>query len=204
MPEIINRERHFTLLAGGTGCGKSTFLATNVIKPYKQNVIVLKHIVNIDDKAFLFLPHKTYSNFRQGNTSGNAIKCKFSYTDKKDYPIFLEWIKKNYRNGLLIIDDATILERDRLSEHMQHLATMRRHYGIDIYLVYHGLTLLPIDQFIHVNFLIMFNTSDNFNYKFNKLPNANNLKIAQDQVKKNYLSSDKKYTPVILNIKKMQ
>jgi Poxvirus A32 protein len=200
----MTRERHFNLVAGGTGCGKSTWLANKVIKPYTQNVIVLKHIVNVNDKAFSFLPKKTIETFKKYNQKNKPIQCVIPYTDKKEYKPFLEWVKNNIEHCLLIIDDATILEKDRLSETMQLLATMRRHYAIDIYLVYHGLTFLPIDQFIHVNYLIMFNTSDNFIYKAKKLPNSEVLKNAQAEVKKNYLSKDKQYVPVIINIKKMQ
>lgn len=203
------RQRRFNIVVGSPGSGKTTF-TSNIVRQYKQNVCFIKHLANIDDPALNFLTQKTRSNWRQGAHDEAPVKFKLAINDIKiedeetgekisEYRYTLKWVKKHFRNGMLIVDDATIFERDRLTEEMNHLVSMRRHYGIDIWLIYHGLTLLPIEQFIFLNNLVLFNTNDNLKYKANKLPNADHLQRAVIQARNNYNSKDKKvkYTPVI-------
>ena len=192
------RERRFNIVVGSPGSGKSTFTA-NLVKKIVDNVIVYKHIANIDDPAFHFLPTKTETNWRQGAAPGAAVHCKFA-GDEDNYKMFLKWIKKNYRNGTIVVDDATIFERDRMSIDMKHLVAMRRHYGIDIILIYHGLSALPIDQFIFLNNIILFNTNDNFKYKNNKLPQMQALESAVLLARQNYTNPKTKYIPQVVNL----
>ena len=84
------RERRFNIIVGSPGAGKSTFTA-NLVKSYSENVIVYKHIANIDDKAFNFLTEKNKSNFRQGATPGAPVQCKFAGR-QEDYKDFLIWV----------------------------------------------------------------------------------------------------------------
>lgn len=194
------RERRFNLVTGSPGSGKSTFTA-GIAKKYQGNVIVYKHLANIDDPAFSFLPVKAESNWRQGAAPGTPVKCKFAGTEE-GYVKFLNWVKENYRNGMLVIDDATIFERFILTKEMNHLVTMRRHYGIDIYLIYHGLTLLPIEQFIFCNYIILFNTTDNLKYKASRMPHYAELMAGVQAARRNYQSGDQriKYTPAIIRL----
>lgn len=194
----MSRERRFTIIVGSPGSGKSTFTA-NIVKQYPGNAIIYKHIANIDDPAFAAWSVKNESNIRQGAAPGAPVKCKFA-GNTDDYKAFLTWITKNYRNGLLIIDDATIFERDRMSKEMTNIVTMRRHYGIDVILIYHGLSALPIDQFIFLNTIVLFNTNDNFRYKNNKLPQMAELERAVKTARLNYQSAKNKYTPAILKL----
>ncbi len=192
------RERRFNIIVGSPGAGKSTFTA-GMVKKYAENIIVYKHIANIDDKAFSFLTEKNVNNFRQGVAPGAPVQCKFAGR-QEDYKKFLLWAIKNYRNGMLVVDDATLFERDRMSAEMKELVTMRRHYGIDIILVYHGLSYLPIDQFVFVNNIVLFNTNDNIKYKNNKLPNMADLERAVLLARQNYQSTANRYTPAIVRL----
>jgi hypothetical protein len=163
-------ERTFDLLAGAPRAGKSSFSA-KVMRAYPENAIIVKHTANINDATFSFLTEKTTDNWRQGVPKNGYAKCKMAFKDrKKDYPAFLQWVIDHFRNGLLVIDDATIFERDRLTEGMNEIVSMRAHLGIDIMLIYHGFTLMPIEQFIFCNHLIIFNTTDNLEYKKSKIP----------------------------------
>lgn len=189
------------IIVGATGCGKSTWIS-NRVRKYQGNVIVYKHMSNIDDAAFSDLPIKTVTNWRQGAKPGTSVKCKVSGIDGKDYINFLNWVKDNYRNGMLVIDDATIFERDRLSKEMNFLLTMKRHNGMDIYLVYHGLTLLPIEQFLLCRYVVLFNTTDNPNYKVKKIPSYSKFEKAIQMARENHKSNNPKvkYEPVILRL----
>lgn len=190
------RERRFNIVVGSPGSGKSTFTA-ELIKKTPGNAIVYKHIANIDDPAFSFLTEKNADNWRQGAAPGAGVKCKFAGR-QEDYRGFLQWVIRNYRNGMIVVDDATLFERDRLTREMQDIVTMRRHYGLDIILIYHGLTALPIDQFPFLNNIVLFNTNDNFQYKANKLPQIENLNKAVFLARQNHRNAKTKYTPAIV------
>jgi hypothetical protein len=192
------RERRFNIIVGSPGSGKSTF-TSNIIKTVNDNVIVYKHLANIDDPAFSFLSVKTQSSWRQGAAPNAVVKCKFAGR-QENYADFLKWVISDFRNGMIVVDDATLFEKDRLSKGMNELVTMRRHYGIDIFLIYHGLTALPIDQFPFLNNVILFNTNDNFKYKNNKLPYMNDLTNAVHQARQNYLNPKTKYNPEIVRL----
>jgi hypothetical protein len=71
---------------------------------------------------------------------------------------------------------------------------------IDIILVYHGLSYLPIDQFVFVNNIVLFNTNDNIKYKNNKLPNMADLERAVLLARQNYQSTANRYTPAIVRL----
>lgn len=187
------------LVVGATGCGKSTWLAT-LCKKSKCNVIVYKHLATIDDNAFDFLKLENIKNFKI--QPGIYKKCKMGGYNHHQYIEFLEFVKKNYRNGILIIDDATIFERDRLSVEMNFLLTMKRHLGLDIFLVYHGLTLLPIEQFLLCKQIILFNTTDSLKYKASRLPKYEALVKGINLARANFRNQNIKikYSPIIVNL----
>ncbi len=199
-----DNERKFDLIVGAPRSGKTTW-TVRPIKLYKQNVIIVKHTSNIGDATHSFLPQKTTSNFRQGAAPGAFVKCKMAFADKKEYLPFLDWVRTRYRNGLLIIDDATIFERDRLSLPMTDIVSMRRHYGIDVMLIYHGFALMPIDQFVFANNIFIFNTNDNVEYKKSKIPQFKRIEAARNQAKQNYQHTNPKikFSPVRVDITSM-
>ncbi len=195
------QESQFNLIVGSPGAGKSTFVA-GYVKRYNQSAIVYKHLANIDDQAFAFLTTKTKESWRQGAAPGQAVKCKFAGR-QEEYPGFLQWVMTGgFRNGLLVVDDATIFERDRLTKEMNELVAMRRHYGISIWLVYHGLSLLPIEQFIFCNRIVLFNTNDNIKYKAAKMPRFTELQQGIAQARANFQGGNPrlKHTPVVVKL----
>lgn len=199
----FDRERRFHMFVGGPGSGKTSFIAKGIKEYNNGNVCMMKHVSNIHDAATSFLPVKTTSNWRQGaHSPDDPVKFLLPIMDKKDYKEKLQWVRTKYRNGLLIVDDATIFERDRLTEAMNEAVTMRRHWGIDIWLVYHGMTLLPIEQFIFANWLIIFNCTDNLNYKRNKITDADEIQAAVDDARRTFNSyrdrDPRKYQPEIV------
>lgn len=196
------RNTRFNGIVGSPGAGKSTYVA-KALKTYLRNVIVWKHIINIDDQAFSFLPEKNMDNWRQGAKPGAPVKCKIGGSEE-NYRDFLKWIKTNYRNGLIIIDDATIFEDGKLTPEMRHLVAMRRHYGIDIWLVYHGFSAFPIDQYKFINHLVIFNTNDNIFYKKSKIPEFDKVQAAIDIAKHRFATlkpnNTERYKPEIVTL----
>ena len=195
------RQPNFYIIVGAPGAGKTEFTVRNLIKNETGNVIIFKHESNINDKATRNYTLKNKDNWRQGAASNIPVKCKFSAMDEDDYQDFLEWVLEGrFRNGLLVVDDAGDFEDGKSTKRFKRLMRMRRHYQIDLAMLYHGLTDVPIDNFRYANYLIMFETSDNFFYKKNKIPNFDLMEAANDQVKKNIQKGDY-YTPVIVNLR---
>lgn len=202
--EIQPDERIFDLFVGAPRTGKSTY-SINLIKAYPQNVIVVKHFTNVNDQTHSFLTHKTPANWRQGAARNEYVKCKMAFKNKREYLQFLEWATdefNGYRNGLILIDDATIFERHQISDQMDLLLAMRAHYGIDVVLVYHGFTKTPIDQYAFVDHLVIFNTRDNLEYKKSKIPKYDTVSRAIIQKNEEFRSADPrtKYRPLIVNL----
>ncbi len=192
------RQPKMYIVAGAPGMGKSTMLA-NMAKKERGNVCVLKHAVNIEDKAFGFLTEKTMSNWRQGAAPTIPVKFKISILDDDEYKEFLNWVlAKNFQNGLLILDDQGMFEQNQSSKIWKRIMIMRRHVQLDIAVVFHGLTQVPIDMFTFANYLILYNTADEFSYKHSKIPNFKTLLKATEQVKQHLSSEKTKYTPVVV------
>jgi len=150
----MSRRANFDLLVGATGAGKSTFLLQNVVKPLQEKgnrILVVKNDINKDwgDVPFFdfYDEIKTFEGIR-----------KLNYLDGR-----FEIIQKNYSNGALILEDCRgyiDLQSDKI---MQWLLIFRRHVGIDLFAVFHGLTEVPPKFFTHADRLILFSTNDNIN-----------------------------------------
>ncbi len=187
MPKV--RERQFNILVGAPGYGKSTFANRIVQGNRDHNAIIYKNNLNIDDPAFVRIPElKDLAKYKGG-------KVKVSDRTIK-YPKLVTLINEKYRNGIFMVDDAGLYERDVISDELSDLVMMRRHMGVDVYLIYHGLSYLPIQQFPFVNNIILFHTTDAL-YKGRKLPELDRLQQAKDRIAAKVAGGNKYYHEVI-------
>lgn len=195
------RKRKFWLVVGAAGTGKSTWVRKKLVDPWPENCIVHKDVSNIDDVAFEDLTLKDIKNFRQGAAPNTPVKCRMVGNDPKtDWKEFLEWQMAQYRNGMTVIDDAANFEYDRPSQTMAKMARMRRHIGIELVMVYHGMTDIPIELLKHVNFIVIFNTVDNISYKAKKFGFYNDILKATEMARANYLNPATMYSPVSVKL----
>lgn len=190
------RQPAFNLLIGSPGCGKSTYVS-KILRAADRNVCLVKMPQNIDDKAFDWLTEKTLSSWRQGNAPGAPAKFKVA-ADEDEYKDILQWVMKDFRNGIFVVDDCSMYEENQISKPLKKIIGMRRHIGVDVYLIYHGLTNCPIGQYSFANHVIMFNTADEAGYKANKIPHAARLFRAIDQARQNFQGGS--YEPVITKL----
>lgn len=199
MNETKVMEPECTIVTGATGSGKSTWIS-KFVDQYKRNVIVFKHYVNIDDKAFSQLTEKNTSNYRQGVKPGEIVKCKMAGRDLQDFQEFLKWCDNNFRHGLIVIDDSLLFERDRPSKRFLDFLIMKRHYAMNIFVVYHGLSAIPIEIFTYANKIVLFNTTDNTRYKKNKISNYDALQKGIAMARANRQNPATQYRPVIVKL----
>ena len=145
------------ILVGATGAGKSTFLLKNIVEPLlkeDKRILVVKNDFNMDWKDVDFLSKdkkyeelKTFTgirkvNFRQGR---------------------LEKIAQYYSNGVLILEDCMGYIHTQTDKITDWLLLGRRHFGINLFCVFHGLTEVPPKFFTYADSLILFATNDNIN-----------------------------------------
>jgi hypothetical protein len=168
------RERQANILVGAPGRGKSSELNQILKAIATPNIIIFKHPFNLDDKALSEYPVKQFDQY-----SGGKAKIPVLPEDYKDC---LKKVFKYFRNGAFVLDDAQLYERDIVSKDLNDLVILRRHLGIDVFLIYHGCTTLPIQLFPFINNLFMWHTADNFDYKANKLPNYTELVSAKAEI----------------------
>lgn len=176
-------------MAGAPGHGKSTLMAKIVKESPDRDALIYKEELDIDDAAYKAFPRADIWKYKGG-------KVKISSFDIK-YDDFLALVEKGFRNGILVIDEGRLYEMNELSERMTRLAALRRKLGIDIYILFHGITQIPIRSFSYINNVILFNTADNFKYKSGKVPEIEPLMKAKDEIRKEVMAGNKYAARVI-------
>lgn len=187
---MAERERQFNIFVGAPGFGKSTFTSRIIQQSKDANAIIYKMALNIDDKAFSKFPEcKDIAKYTGGKVKISDLTIK--------YPKLVRLVVDKYRNGHFVVDDAGLYERDIISDELNDLVMMRRHIGVDVSLIYHGLSFLPIQQFPFINNIILFHTTDNFTYKARRLPAGEQLQAAKDRIAAQVVKGNKYYHEVI-------
>ena len=165
-----------TALISAKRTGKSTTAEEIVRRSSLPNALIFKEGINLYDEAFKGYP---------------TVEDIYSYKGGKvlvdggriPYRKLLAMCYTSYRNGLLLIDDAAQYEKDVITPELRRLLIDNRKLGIEILLVYHGITQVPIEVFPYLNNIILGHTTDNFEYKINKLPNiADDLRAAKEAI----------------------
>jgi hypothetical protein len=112
----------------------------------------------------------------------------------------IEAIVKNYHGGNLIFDDAMAYLTNQTPEVMRYIYIRRRQYGIDIYIVAHGLRQLPPQVFTFASYLILFNSIENFSYRKRDMQPElfDRVQKAQQRISKKVLAGNPYYKEIIL------
>lgn len=187
------REAVYTMVVGAPGYGKTTWLVNHLKRSPRKNVLFYKSDLGIDDKAvaeFKRIPR---------NQSYAGGWAKVSNTDIK-YKEFLIWVRNNFRNGALVVDDAATFEGTMMTPEFEELMIMRRHIAVDIYYVYHGLSKAPIQHFAYTSNIVLFHTTDNPKYKASKLPDGGELFLDAQQKLKTMVNAGHKYQPFVIKL----
>lgn len=149
------RKTQLNLVVGINGTGKTTYIKDNIVGTKKAL------IVTPDLCEWRQLPEvRTAEEIRFLQTPARMI-----YTG----PETLETIKQSFFGGLLVLDDAMAYLTEQTPDTMQYLYIRRRQFGIDIFIVAHGLRQLPPKCFTFGSFLILFATTENFSTRKREL-----------------------------------
>lgn len=187
------REAQYTMVVGAPGYGKSTWLVKQLAKGPRRNVIVYKTDMGIDDAAF-----KEYKRIHKlEDYRGGKVKISDLDIEYKD---FLQQVSKRLKNAAVVVDDAGWFEGHTISDEFKQLLRMRRHWGLDVYYVYHGLTDAPIQHFPFTSSIVLFHTVDNAQYKVNKLPQGGDKLLRAVKALAKMADAGMKYQPIIIKL----
>jgi hypothetical protein len=175
------RKTYFNLVIGINGTGKSSFLRNEILKSSAKAIVVHLNTGN----TWNYLPR--VKNIRTHTGHGQLI------FDEK----ILDDIKNNFFGGTIIFDDYRNYfmkgtPTRRVQKFWNYCEISHRHYGIDIYLVAHGLRQIQVDAFSFVTWLFLFDSTENFYSRKNDLLPEDFEKIiqAQKDIKKEVLSGN--------------
>ena len=140
------------ILVGVVGTGKTTFLVNSIVKPLSAKGSRILIVTNGDGKDWQDVDYLT--DYEEIKTFTGIRKMIY----KKGR---LEKIQQYYSNGALIFDDCRVYIQAQTSDFMNWLQILRRHVGIDLFAVFHGLTQVPPVFFTFASNLVLFHTLDN-------------------------------------------
>lgn len=180
------RKTELNLVVGINGTGKTTWLRKNVVDKGKSLV------VTPDTSEWRHLPIVSTPEEIRG-MKGSA---RIIYEDTTT----LETIQKSFSGGNLVLDDAMAYLNEQTPKIMQYLYIRRRQFGIDLYIVAHGLRQLPPKVFTFTSFLILFNSVENFSERKKELiPEIYDKVIeAQNRIRQKVAKGEPYYGEIIL------
>lgn len=170
------RDAEVTLVIGFRGHGKSTFVANAVQASPKRDALLYVDELFLDTDAMKPFPLVDFYKYAGGKMKVNA--------EEIEYREFLQQIIKNFRNGIVVIDEGGEYERVRLTDEMYSLCRRVVKQNVDVYICYHGVSDIPVDQLKYVNNVVMFHTIDQFERKAKSLWRARDLMAAQERIAK--------------------
>lgn len=153
----MNRVAVSDIFVGINGTGKTT-AAKNVI-----NAMVAK-----GNRALIVTPDYTewqeaslITSTEQLRTFTGIRRLVCDGTDKNAVKTMFNGILSNYRNGILILDDARVYVQAQATQFMITLQIRRRQFGLDVFSMFHGLTQVPPIYFTFCTNLFLWYTQDN-------------------------------------------
>lgn len=175
----------FNIVVGTNGTGKSTLVNQVIERTHFRDVLV--YIENIDTygNPFKKLPTVPFYSYKGGKVTIDADEVPF---DK-----FINAVVDHFRNGMLVIDEAgmyQMFEKGMPIPALVKLFKQRRKYNIEIYFIYHGVSEIPVRLFKWCNNVILFHQTDEFKHKAAVIPRIDELRAAQQRIRKHYFSGD--------------
>ena len=178
----------FNIICGTNGTGKSTMVDKILQATHFKNALVYIESIDLNGNPFKGLPTIPLTQYRGGKVTIDADEIPFDR--------FITAVTNKYRNGILVIDEAgmyQLFEAGQPIEPLKKLLKQRRKYNVEIYLLYHGVSEIPVRLFKWVNNLILFHQTDEFKHKAAVIPRIDELRAAQTRIKVQYFKGNVHY-----------
>ncbi len=176
------------IVVGTNGTGKSTLIDKVVSKTHFRNALIYIESIDLNGNPFKGLPTIPLKLYKGGKVTIDADEIPFDR--------FISAVANYYRNGMLVIDEAgmyELMEDGQPIPPLLKLLKQRRKYNIEIYLLYHGVSEIPVRLFKWVNNLILFHQTDEFKHKAAVIPRIEELRAAQMRVRTQYFKGNVHY-----------
>lgn len=145
-------------IIGTNGTGKSTQIARIVAAHVKNGGRAL--IVTPDDIEWQKIPEINISDSKSAATFKGTRKTIFLESNKENGGT-LEFIKNNYRNGMLVFDDCRAYLTPSVALDLHDVLIRRRQKHTNLVFVAHGFTELIPKIFTFATHYLLFLTLDN-------------------------------------------
>lgn len=164
-----------TLIVGAQRTGKTTF-AKKLADGYPKKVLV----VCPDDMEPAWLKYKLVQPSEIATLTGGKSRVIFDPRDKN----FLTVVIENFRNGLIIWDDAKVYfnTNQRIWE-LEAFLIRRRQNNIDAMMMYHGFSTIAPLFWTYATHLALFRTNDAFQRAADKVVNFEQMVKHLEEVK---------------------
>lgn len=175
----------FNIVCGTNGTGKSTFVGEVIKKTHFKNTLVYLESIDLGGTQFKGLPVVDLADYAGGKACIDSDGIGF--TD------FLIQVTKYYRNGMVVIDEAglyNVMEKGEVIEPLKNLLKQRRKYNIEVYLIYHSVSEIPVRLLKWCNNIILFHQTDKFNHKGAVIPRIDELNAAKLRIEQKYFAGD--------------
>ncbi len=156
------RRQFFTIIAGGQGCGKTTFGFRIIDTFQKSDKPVLCILPDDEEKLFWNIDEIHYDSENPNNTARELINFKTGI--KKIYcdnVKLFDIVRTYFKNGLIVVDDARVYLTSR-DEPFRAMIMRRRQKNCDVLFICHGLSEIPPSCNSFVTDVILFETTDDF------------------------------------------
>lgn len=183
---MSKRKTELTLICGINGTGKTTWLGNNIVDKSKKAIIVTPDC--FEWKRYPDLDLKEIRSF------SGVRRVVYKSPEELDY------LCKCYSGGDLILDDAMAYLTFQTPECLQWIYTRHRQNGVDIYIVAHGLRQFPPRVFTFAQWLVLFNSVENFNSRKKDIREDifNRIIQAQKRISEKVLAGNPYYHEIML------
>ena len=177
------------LYAGTQGTGKSTLVEKVIEVSPLPNALIYLEDIDCYGTAFSKYPLINFWDYKGGKVRINANDI--------EYNVFMAQVGKYFRNGNLVIDEGGMYERIQLSEHIIPVVKRQRKTNVEVHLLYHGVSELPLSSFKFVKTVTLFHQQEEFSRKKNSVPRMEELIAAQRRISQKYFAGNRFYNETI-------
>lgn len=185
------RKTELTLVCGINGTGKSTWLRDNIVNDdiIKSNQRVI--VVTPDDCEWRELAGLKLSDINDFTGSRRVVYQS---------PATIDALCRQFRHGTLILDDALAYLTLQTPEALQWVYIRHRQAAVDIFIVAHGLRQFPPRVFTFAQWLVLFNSVENFSSRKKDVREDiyNKIIQAQRRIANRVAEGDPYYHEIIL------
>ncbi len=158
----MSRGRLSTLVIGKKKQGKSTLIKQYITALHKAHNEPALILVDNDPPAYDDFERLSDYNMLYKFVKGNGIAKFYDFDNTNDDVefIILEYLRKHFVNGTLVIEDASPFVDGTAPRIVKRWFTNHKNYGIDLFTTFHSIDLPPKFLIRQTHKIVLFKTQD--------------------------------------------